>query len=51
MKRVWKSPRLLDALVIGLAVPTIDNKVAQERCDALSGDARSVCISEAKARF
>ena len=26
-------------------------KVAKEKCDALSGDAKSACISEAKARY
>ena len=26
-------------------------KVAQERCDSLSGDAKEACVKEAKARY
>lgn len=28
-----------------------DYKVAKEKCDALSGDAKSLCVNEAKARY
>ena len=28
-----------------------DYKVAREKCDALSGDAKDRCVSDAKARF
>ncbi len=63
------STRLLQALVIGLAAPTLafgaamssadysaaktraeqDYKAAKARCDGMSGNAKDVCVAEAKA--
>jgi hypothetical protein len=28
-----------------------DNKVAKEKCDAMSGDAKASCVANAKARY
>jgi hypothetical protein len=70
VKRFLKRPeRLLDALIVGLAVPTIaiaatmssaeysqakekaksDYKAAVEHCNSLSGNDKDVCKAEAKA--